>query len=152
MKLRAPLSIFVCMAVALVACGGGEGTTAPDSGEASDGPSGSAPTEEDGSEDPVLPAGPRTVTVEMRGISYHAPGGGDFVTIQLGERIRWINRDGTLHTATSTSVPVGAKGFNSGHIPPGGEYVFTPTATGTWEYACLQYPGRMSNARIRVVE
>lgn len=140
------------LAIALVACGGGAGTP-PDSNAGIGDPTGPAPPPAaPGDDDPVLPAGPRTVTIEMRGISYQAPGGGDFVTIQLGERIRWVNRDGTLHTATSTSVPVGAKGFNSSHIPPGGEYVFTPTATGTWEYACLQYPGRMSHARIRVVE
>ena len=139
-------------ALALLACTGGSESAGPETDGAPSAPPTTAPGDEPGDEEPQVPAGPRTVTVEMRGISFQAPGGGDFVTIQLGERIRWVNRDGTLHTATSTSVPAGAKGFNSGHIPPGGDYVFTPGAVGTWEYACLQYPDRMSNARVRVVE
>lgn len=137
--------------VALLACGGGGGTTGP-APDAGGGAGPAPPTAAPADEEPDVPSGPRTVTVEMRGISFNAPGGGDFVTIQLGERVRWVNLDGTLHTATSTSVPIGAKGFNSGYIPPGGDFVFAPGAVGTWEYACLQHPDRMSNARIRVVE
>lgn len=135
----------VLVSLGLAACSGG-GATAPHGGGGSGGgtPGGGGGADE--------PEGPRTVTIEMEGISYNAPGGGDFLTIGLGERVRWVNRDGTLHTATSTSVPPGGKGFNSGQMEPGDEYVFTPTVTGTWDYSCLQFPNRMAGARLRVVE
>lgn len=140
---------MVGLAALLVACGG-ESSTAPVSGGTGGGGTGGGGT--GGNDSPELPTEPRTVTVEMRGISFSAPGGGDFVTIGLGERVRWVNMDGTPHTATSTSAPNGGKGFNSGIVLPGHEYVFTPSVTGTWDYSCLQHPVRMANARLRVVE
>ena len=139
-------AVAVLAALCLVACGG-ESSTAPAPGGGTGGGSG-GPGPGDGS--PEVPEGSRTVTVEMQGISYNAPGGGDFVHIGLGERVRWVNLDGTPHTVTTTSAPTGGKGFNSGLILPGREYVFTPSITGTWEYSCLQHPVRMANARLRV--
>ena len=88
----------------------------------------------------------------MRNIAYRASDGGTLVTIELGDRVRWVNRDGTLHTATSYLVPPGGKGFNSGHLDPGSAYEFLPNVTGTWEYSCQQYPDRMHKATIRVVD
>ena len=73
------------------------------------------------------------------------------MTIGLGDRVRWVNLDGTLHTATSTSVPEGGKGFNSGQLPPGATYEFQPNVTGTWTYDCFQFPDRMARATINVV-
>lgn len=119
--------------------GGGSGAGAPSAGDAGDG------TDDESAHDP------RTVTIEMYRISYVAPTASDIVTIKLGESVRWVNRDGTRHTATSDSVPPGGKGFSTGWLEPGGEYVFRPNVTGTWVYSCLQYPDRMSGARLRVV-
>lgn len=140
----------VLVALGLAACGGGE-TTAPGGGSGSGG-SGAPGTGDDGGSDTEEPAGPRIVTIEMEDISYNAPGGGDFLTIGLGERVRWVNLDGTFHTVTSTSAPPGGKPINSGRMQPGAEFVFTPRVAGTWEYSCLEYPNRMANARIRVLE
>lgn len=136
------------VAVAFAACGGGEGTTSPGTGGGSGGP---APPPAAPDEGPVTPGGPRTVTVEIQFLSYNAPGGGNFLTIGLGEQVRWVNLDGTLHTVTSTSVPTGGKGFNSGQMHPGSEFAFAPSVTGTWEYTCLEYP-HMAGARLRVVD
>lgn len=137
-------------ALGLAACGGGS-ATAPGAGSGSGG--GGVPgAGGEGGSDTEEPAGPRTVTIEMENISYNAPNGGDFLTIGLGERVRWVNLDGTLHTVTSTSAPPGGKPFNSGRMQPGAEFVFTPNVAGTWEYSCLEYPNRMANARLRVVE
>ena len=112
---------------------------APSAGDAGDG------TDDESAHDP------RTVTIEMYRISYVAPTASDIVTIKLGESVRWVNRDGTRHTATSDSVPPGGKGFSTGWLEPAGEYVFRPNVTGTWVYSCLQYPDRMSGARLRIV-
>ena len=140
---------ITCVAACLAACGNA-GTTSPTDGGGAGDPGSDAPAP---AEDlPEVPAGPRTVTVEIRGIAYNVPGGGDLVTIGLGERVRWVNLDGTVHTATSTSVPPGGKGFSSGPMSQGAEFTFTPRVAGIWEYSCQHYPDRMANARIRVVE
>lgn len=131
----------------LAGCGDGDAPAPP--GPTGSLPTAPSPTSPDPGPDPE--DGVRTVTVEMRGISFEAPGGGDIVTIGLGDRVRWVNLDGTLHTATSTSVPEGGKGFNSGQLPPGATYEFQPNVTGTWTYDCLQFPDRMARARINVV-
>lgn len=142
------LAAFLALA-SLAACGEAR-TSAPTGGGDGGGPGGEAPVPAE--HVPEVPAGPRTVTVEIRGIAYNAPGGGDFVTIGLGESVRWVNHDGTIHTATSTSVPPGGKSFSSGPMSQGAEFTFTPRVVGIWEYSCQRYPDRMSNARIRVVE
>jgi len=138
------------MALTIVACGGGDGTTSP--GVASDSGDRDGDTSPPSGGDDDGPDVFRTVTVEMRGIAFNAPGGGDFLTISLGESVRWVNRDGTPHTATSTSVPTGGKGFNSGTVDPGGEFVFTPNMTGRWVYACQFHPNRMRDAVVSVVD
>ena len=139
---------IIWLTACLVACGE-TGATAP-TGGSGDGPGSDTPAP---AEDvPEVPAGPRTVTIEIRDIAYNVPGGGDLVTIGLGEKVRWVNLDGTIHTATSTSVPPGGKGFNSGPMSQGADFTFTPRVVGIWEYSCQHYPDRMSNARIRVVE
>jgi len=137
-----------CLAACLAACGEA-GTTAP-IGDSGRGPQDDAPVPVE--DVPEVPAGPRTVTIEIHGIAYNVPGGGDFLTIGLGETVRWVNLDGTIHTATSTSVPPGGKGFSSGPMSQGADFTFTPRVVGTWKYSCQHYPDRMADARIRVVE
>lgn len=153
---------LAALAAALLfgACGAGDGTASGPSGGTAAGEDTSGPSAGDpsgnggpggGTGGEETPSDPRTVTIEMHRISYVAPTASDIVTIKLGESVRWVNRDGTRHTATSDSVPPGGKGFSTGWLDPGGEYVFRPNVTGTWVYSCLQYPDRMSGAKIRVV-
>ncbi|MDP2577368.1 MAG: hypothetical protein Q8W48_06620, partial [Candidatus Palauibacterales bacterium] len=70
-----------------------------------------------GSDDPTGNGGPASpavlVTVTMQGTAFNAPGGGDDVTIQLGDTVRWMNLDPFNHTATSTSLPTGGSAFDS---------------------------------------
>jgi len=139
---------ITCLAACLAACGEA-GTTAP-TGDGGSSPGDDIPAP--AGDVPEVPAGPRTVTIEIRGIAYRVPGGGDLVTIGLGEKVRWVNLDGTIHTATSTSVPPGGKGFSSGPMSQGADFTFTPRVAGIWEYSCQHYPDRMADARIRVVE
>lgn len=139
---------ITCFAACVAACVDA-GTTAP-TGDGGGGPRDDVPAPVE--DVPEVPAGPRTVTIEIRGIAYNVPGGGDLVTIGLGEKVRWVNLDGTIHTATSTSVPPGGKAFSSGPMSQGADFTFTPRVVGIWEYSCQRYPDRMANARIRVVE
>lgn len=144
-----PGVLVACLTAVVAACGDGVPTAtaggSPDGGSGGEPP----PPVEDV---PGVPQGPRTVTVEIRGIAYNAPGGGDFVTIGLGEQVRWVNLDGTDHTVTSTRAPPGGKSFSSGPMRQGAEFTFRPRVVGIWEYSCQRYPDRMANARLRVVE
>ncbi len=96
--------------------------------------------------------GPITVTVDMSGIAFRAPLGGDDITIKLGDTVEWVNRDGVAHTATSTSSPAGGASFDSSLLGTGGSFSFTPAVVGTWVYFCEVHPAQMRDARITVVQ
>ncbi|UCC84584.1 MAG: Ig-like domain-containing protein [Gemmatimonadota bacterium] len=96
--------------------------------------------------------GPITVTVDMSGIAFRAPLGGDDITIKLGDTVRWVNRDGVAHTATSNSTPAGGASFDSGLLGNSGSFSFTPAVAGTWIYFCEVHPAQMRDARITVVQ
>ena len=93
---------------------------------------------------------PVTVTVNMQGIAFVAPGGGDDVTIMLGDTVRWVNLDAVNHTATSTAVPTGGDGFGSGQFGNGGEFSFVANVRGMWTYFCEVHPATMVGALITV--
>ena len=143
------LAIVLAGVAGAAACGGsgsggGTGPSGPPPGSASGG-DGDGAREHDPAE-----SEPRTVVIEMRDIAFRGPHGDDLVDIQLGESVRWINRDGTLHTASTTQLPLGGKPFHSGDLRPGDAFTFRPNMVGTWEYHCQRFPDRMSGARIRV--
>ncbi len=91
-----------------------------------------------------------TVTVEMSGIQFQAPGGGDIVTIQLGDVFEWVIRVAICHTATSSSVPAGGATFASALLATGETVTFTPDRVGTWVYFCTVHPATMVGAQIIV--
>ncbi len=93
---------------------------------------------------------PVTVTVNMQGIAFVAPDGGDDVTIMLGDTVRWVNLDAVNHTATSTAVPMGGDSFDSGQFGNGSEFTFVPNTRGTWTYFCGLHPATMRDALITV--
>ncbi len=94
--------------------------------------------------------GPVTVTVEMGGTAFVAPGGGDDITILLGDAIEWVNRDGVQHTASSNNQPAGGVAFDSPFLNQGQTFVFEPAVTGTWVYFCRVHPATMVGATITV--
>ncbi|MFQ5550517.1 MAG: hypothetical protein ACE5FJ_04700 [Gemmatimonadales bacterium] len=94
--------------------------------------------------------GPATVTINMQNIAFVAPGGGDDVTVTLGDTIRWVNLDNIAHTATSTSVPTGGDSFVSGVLNNAGVFEFVPNVVGEWEYLCEIHPTLMFGATITV--
>ena len=72
------------------------------------------------------------------------------VTARVGEPVQWVNAGQAVHSVTTdstlryrdrkdTSKPRGAKAFDSGFIPPGGNYTYTFTVPGTYRYFCLLY-------------
>jgi plastocyanin len=91
-----------------------------------------------------------SVTVTMQSIAFVAPGGGDDVTIQLGDTVRWVNQESVQHTVTSTSVPAGGASFDSGLLSLSQTFTFVPGTRGEWVYFCEVHPAQMSNARITV--
>lgn len=66
-------------------------------------------------------------TVAIRGFAYHPAR----LTIPAGTRIVFVNRDGTAHTATSTT-----SAFDSGTIPPGGSRGVVLSRPGVYRFYC----------------
>jgi plastocyanin len=71
------------------------------------------------------------------------------VAIKVGETVQWVNSGQTVHSVSTssanaqnpkdTSMPKGATAFDSGFIPPGGNYSYTFTVPGTYRYFCLPH-------------
>ena len=70
-------------------------------------------------------------------------------TIKVGDTVKWVNNGETVHSVSTsaanaqnpkdTSMPKGATAFDSGFIPPGGDYSYTFTVPGTYRYFCLPH-------------
>jgi plastocyanin len=70
------------------------------------------------------------------------------VAIKTGDTVRWVNAGETVHSVSTaanaqnpndTSIPTGATAFDSGFIPPGGDFSYTFTVPGTYRYFCLPH-------------
>jgi plastocyanin len=71
------------------------------------------------------------------------------VAIKVGDTVRWVNDGQTIHSVSTTaanaqnpkdtSMPKGATAFDSGFIPPGGDYSYNFTVPGTYRYFCLPH-------------
>ena len=71
------------------------------------------------------------------------------VAIKVGDTVQWVNGGETVHSVSTnaanaqnrkdTSMPKGAAAFDSGFIPPGGDYSYTFTVPGTYRYFCLPH-------------
>ena len=59
------------------------------------------------------------------------------MTMLPGAKITWTNMDTDLHSIVSDD----AVSFNSGSIPAGASFSFTPTVNGTYPYHCGLHPG-----------
>ncbi len=77
---------------------------------------------------------------------FYAP---EKATIRVGDTVKWVNNGETVHSVSTsaanaqnpkdTSMPKGATAFDSGFIPPGGDYSYTFTVPGTYRYFCLPH-------------
>jgi plastocyanin len=59
------------------------------------------------------------------------------LTVPVGAKVTWINRDDVPHTATSTKKP---RLFDSGTLDTDDKYSRVFTAPGTYEYFCAVHP------------
>ena len=69
------------------------------------------------------------------------------ITIHTGESVKWINTSGAVHTVTDdphlaakgkdSTLPAGAKSFNSGFLKSGDNYIHVFNVPGIYHYFCL---------------
>lgn len=59
------------------------------------------------------------------------------LTVAVGAKVTWINRDDVPHTATSTARP---KAFDSKTLDTDEKYSHEFTTAGTYEYFCAVHP------------
>lgn len=122
----------VCIATALalsIACSSSSSSPSapsPSSPPATGGPSSSV----------AIPSGAATL-----GTRAYAP---DDLTVATGTTVTWTNNDSIAHTSTSDG-----SGWNSGVIPPGGQFSSTFQTPGTFSYRCTIHPGMVGTVVVR---
>jgi plastocyanin len=67
------------------------------------------------------------------------------LTVAVGTKVTWVNRDDVPHTATSTTKP---RSFDSGTLDTDDKFSHVFSAPGTYEYFCAVHP--KMTARITV--
>ncbi|KUG20199.1 copper binding protein, plastocyanin/azurin family [hydrocarbon metagenome] len=84
-----------------------------------------------------------TAAVEMSGLAYQPAS----ITVAPGTTVVWTNQDPEDHTVTSTDGT-----FDSGTIAPGGEFEYTFTEEGTYEYYCTLHPSMTGTVVVEAQE
>jgi plastocyanin len=59
------------------------------------------------------------------------------LTVTVGTRVTWLNRDDVPHTATSTTKP---RHFDSGTLDTDDSFPYVFTKPGTYKYFCAVHP------------
>lgn len=86
-------------------------------------------------------AGSGTVVVDIRDDVFVGPDGSSRIEVPTGSTVRFVNRGGSSHTATSTSIPDGAAAFDSGRMRPGDTFEIVVGTAGTWAFRCDFHDG-----------
>jgi plastocyanin len=81
----------------------------------------------------AAPAKPASHTVVIEA-SHFEP---DTLTVHVGDKITWVNKDPFPHTATS------AGNFDSAAIQPDQSWTFTAKSKGDFDYICSFHPTAM---------
>jgi plastocyanin len=58
------------------------------------------------------------------------------LNVDVGTRVTWMNADSVSHTSTSNTT-----GWDSGIVPPGGQFSVAFQSAGTFPYHCAIHPG-----------
>ena len=66
------------------------------------------------------------------------------LTVEVGDRVTWINNDTIPHTATSDS-----RAFDSGNMAPGASFSMTFPTAGTSTYHCTLHPGMIGTVNVQ---
>ena len=96
---------------------------------------------------PVPPSGGTSVSVTIPmgaatlGDRAYVPGQ---VDVAVGATVTWMNTDATVHTSTSDG-----NGWDSGIVPPGGQFSFAFQREGTFRYHCSVHPGMVGTVVVR---
>lgn len=75
--------------------------------------------------------GPATHTVVIEGLQFSPA----TLTVEVGDKVTWINRDPFPHTATADQ-----RRFDSHAIEAGRSWTFTPKKAGVFAYGCTFHP------------
>jgi plastocyanin len=130
--MRSPLMILSL--AALVACGGGSGTTGP-------GTTGGTNTggNNTGGNNTGGTGAVATTAVDMKNLAF-APGA---IKVGSGATVTWTNQDGVTHNVTFDNAVVAP----SGAVAAGTAKALTmPTAAGTYPYHCTLHGTAMSGS------
>ncbi len=71
---------------------------------------------------------PADNTISISGMSFYPA----TKTVAKGTVVKWVNNDGSAHTATSNDGTT----FNSGNLGNGASYSYTANTPGTFAYHC----------------
>ncbi|MCO6439336.1 MAG: hypothetical protein J5J06_19780 [Phycisphaerae bacterium] len=92
-----------------------------------------------------------TTDVSMQGIAFVPKE----VTIKVGERVRWTNRESLpiVHTSTSGDPSDGNAGdlWDSGNLSPGESFVRQFGEVGEFEYFCIPHQTMQAMRRAKVI-
>ncbi len=91
---------------------------------------------------------PAANEVWMEGVQF-VPGNR---TVQVGTTVTWINQSNEVHTVTSGSDGEHDGLFDSGDIPPDGEFEHTFDEVGTFDYYCIPHLQGNMTGTITVTE
>lgn len=61
------------------------------------------------------------------------------ISISVGETVTWVNESNLVHTVTSGASGNHDGNFDSGSVPPGGEFSHTFQTAGSYEYFCIPH-------------
>jgi len=67
----------------------------------------------------------------------------DAIDVTAGTTVTWTNTDSTTHTSTSDGAV-----WNSGAIPPQGQFSMTFPNAGTFPYHCTIHPGMVGTVTV----
>ena len=67
----------------------------------------------------------------------------DAVDVTAGSTVTWTNTDGVSHTSTSD-----ARVWDSGIVPPGGQFSVAFPSAGTFHYHCAIHPGMIGTVNV----
>jgi plastocyanin len=104
-------------------CTEGTGRQAPGQGTTTNGPP---------QMDPMAPS-EAAQQIKIDNFTFDPP----TLTIAVGTKVTWVNRDDVPHTATSTAKP---KSFDSGTLDTDQQFSHVFTKPGTYDYFCAVHP------------